>query len=105
MEGCISISNWYVLPSLLSYALRLCNIGMAALDFFDTVNDQYGIDDGHLTANDDTELVILEVNVQLTSHQMQQPETTINPLATSDNYGIELHITTVDTMQQMLNIT
>ena len=87
-----------------SGALRLRNMGMTALDFLDTVNDQYGIDDGHLTAND-TELMIPEVNVQLTSHQMQRLETTINPLATSDNYGIELYITTVDTVQQMLNIT
>ena len=49
--------------------------------------------------------MIPKVNVQLTSHQMQRLETTINPLATSDNYGIELYITTVDTVQQMLNIT
>ena len=56
-------------------------MGMAALDFLDTVNDQYGIDDGHLTANDDTELMTPEVNIQLTSHQMQRLETAINPLA------------------------
>lgn len=89
-----------------SGALRLRNMGMVSLDFFDTVNDQYGIDDGHLTANEDnTEVVIPEVNIQLTSNQMQQIESTINPLADSQNYGIELYITTVDTLQRMLNST
>ena len=72
-------------------------MGMISLDFFDTVNDQYGIDEGHLTTNED------EVNVHLTSDQMQQIETTINPLASSDNYGIDLYIRTVDTVQRMLN--
>ena len=88
----------------ISGALRLCNMGMISLDFFDTVNDQYGIDEGHLTTNeDDVELLIPEVNVHLTSNQMQQIETTINPLASSDNYGIDLYIRTVDTIQRMLN--
>lgn len=85
-----------------SGALRLRNMGMVSLDFFDTVNDRYGVDEGHFTNEDDVELVIPEVNVQLTSHQMQQIETTIDLLASSDNYGIELYTTTVDTVQQML---
>ena len=81
-------------------------MGMVSLDFFDIVNDEYGIDDGHLTTNEeDGELVIPEVNIQLTSHQVQEIEATINPLADSQNYGIELYITTVDTVQQMLNST
>ena len=49
--------------------------------------------------------MIPEVNIQLTSHQIQQVEATINPLVDSQNYGIELYITTVDTVQQMLNST
>lgn len=49
----------------ISGALRLCNMGMISLDFLTL----YGIDEVHLTTNEDdvVELLIPEVNVQLTS--------------------------------------
>ena len=75
----------------ISGVLALCNAGMlAALDFLEDINDRYGIDSGHLTVDheEDKNIVILPINIQLTQQQIASLQQTINPLATSENYGI-----------------
>ena len=80
-----------------SGVLALRNAGMIALDFLDSVDDHYGIDSGHLTVdNDDEILTVPPINIQLNQQQITSLQHTINPLATSENYGIEIY-------QQALN--
>jgi len=75
-----------------SGTLALRNAGMVALDFMDNVNEYYGIDDGQLTADYDEDPVVPPINTtQLTQQQISTLQQTINPLAASDNYGIEIY--------------
>ena len=79
-------------------ALQLRNSRMVALDFFDSINsDYYGVDEERLAGNDDDDtVVVLENKFGLTNEQFQQLRQHINPLADSDNYGIELHEQTIE---------
>ena len=78
--------------------LALHNAGMIALDFLEDVNDRYGIDSGHLTVDhdEDENVTVPPINIQLTQQQITSLQQTINPLATSENYGIKIY-------QQALN--
>ena len=66
---------------------------MIALDFLDDTNDRNGIDSGHLTVDHDggENIVVPPINIQLTQQQIFSLRQTINPLATSENYGIEIY--------------
>ena len=75
-----------------SGVLALHNAGMIALDFLDSVDNHYGIDSGHLKVdNDDEILTVSPINIQLNQQQITSLQHTINPLATSENYGIEIY--------------
>ena len=82
-----------------SCVLALCNAGMVALDFLSNVNDNNGVDEGQLTANpnEDEDLTVPPIDTaQLTQSQLTTLQQTVDPLAASDNYGIEIY-------QQALN--
>ena len=87
-------------------ALRLRHMGLVALDFFDVISDNYGIDTSDaLIVNDDDDNDRIETpdtTIQLTDDQLADLRSTINPLSDSDNYGIELYVQAVDMIQQML---
>ena len=74
-------------------ALQLRNSRMVAFDFFDSINsDYYGVDEEGLAGNDDDNTVVVPENkFGLTDEQFQQLRQHVNPLADSDNYGIELY--------------
>ena len=82
----------------ISGILALRNAGIIALDFLEDINDHYGIDSEYLTVDhdEDENIVIPPINIQLTQQQIAFLQQTINPLATSENYGIEIY-------QQALN--
>ena len=84
-------------------ALQLRNSRMVALDFFDNVNsDYYGVDEEGLAGDDDDDTVVVPENeFGLTNEQFQQLRQHVNPLADSDNYGIELY---EQTIQFILNL-
>ena len=78
-------------------ALQLRNSRMVALDFFDNVNsDYYGVDEEGLAANEDDAVVVPENGFNLTDEQFQQLQQSVNPLADSDNHGIELYEETIE---------
>ena len=85
-------------------ALRLRRMGLVALDFFDVVNVDYGIDTNDPLINNDGEdqIETPESTLQLTNKQLTHLQASINPLSDSDNYGIELYVQTLDIVQQML---
>ena len=63
----------------------------------DSVDDHYGIDSGYLTVDNDDEILTFPlINIQLNQQQITSLQDTINPLATCENYGIEIY-------QQALN--
>ena len=79
-------------------------MGLVALDFFDVVNVDYGINTNDPLINNDGEdqIETPESTIQLTNEQLTHLQATINPLSDSDNYGIELYVQTLDIVQQML---
>ena len=70
--------------------------GLAALDFFDSVNDDYGVEEeGLALESEDNELEVPGVNVQLIEQQLADLHERVNPLSENDDFGIELYERTV----------
>ena len=81
-------------------ALQLRHSGMAALDFFDSVTDDYGIEeDGIAPDSDDQEVTIPRISIELTDMQLLQLQQTVNPLQEMDDYGISLYTQTVQLLR------
>ena len=76
-----------------SGVLRLHHAEMVSLNFLEDVDDRYGIDHGHFQVDHDEseDVVVPPINIQLTEHQVNTLQQTVNPLADSENYGIELY--------------
>ena len=75
-----------------SGALRLRESGLSALDFFDRVMDNYGIEEDGVTPYDDDEGVeVPRCQLDLSEDQLEELKETVDPLSDSDNFGIELY--------------
>ena len=81
---------------------------MTALDFFDNVDsDQYGFEEEGLVGNDELEdnaVVVPENPFGLTDQQLLQLQEVVNPMASSQNYGIDLYEVTVEFIYNLYNI-
>ena len=72
--------------------LLLQHSQLTALDFFDSVDDTYGIDeDGPESSNTDGTVVVPQVNFQISQTDLRQLVVTVDPLAESPNHGIDLY--------------
>ena len=72
--------------------LRLRSSGLTALDFFDNVSENYGVEEDGLT--DETlsnSVSIPECSFHLDAEHQQQLQSQVNPLEDSENHGIELY--------------
>ncbi len=81
-------------------SLLLQRSGSVALDFFDDISeDEYGLDEEGLGGGSELEVSgeveVSESTLQLTPEHMVQLQQAVNPLAESENYGIELYENTV----------
>lgn len=78
--------------------------GLAALDFFDNVDEsEYGFEDeGLVTDEDDAAVVIPECRFALDQYHVATLVQTVNPLTISDNYGIELYQQTLAFIPQFM---
>ena len=75
-----------------SGALRLQRSGLAAVDFFDHVSEEYGMEEEGLPVDDDTEGVeVPPTNIALSDLQMAELQATIDPLHDDGNFGIGLY--------------
>ena len=82
-------------------ALLLQHSGLAALDFFNDVDDSYGIDiDGPLCRQEGN-IVVPEVAVTLSSENFIRLRQAVDPLATSDEFGIDLFEQVLQFMSSM----
>ena len=72
-------------------ALRLQLSGLTALDFFENVDDYYGIEEEGLAVDEESgEVTVPECRFGLTDEHLQQLQE-VNPLAETQNYAIELY--------------
>ena len=65
--------------------------GLAALDFFEEVDENYGIEEAGLPNNDCSETVnVSPVKFQLSEVYFRHLTATVKPLANNDNFGIDI---------------
>lgn len=83
-----------------SGTLRLRHSGMTAVDFFETVDEAYGVEDG-LAAEDD--IILPQLSFHFADEHLQQLRDSINPTANSNNYGIELYQQTLAFINTKIN--
>ena len=75
-----------------SGALRLREGGLSALDFFDRVEDDYGVQEDGITPYEDEEGVeVPPCRLNLSVNQLQELKETIDPLSDSDDFGIDIY--------------
>ena len=85
-------------------ALRLRQSGLTALDFFDRVSDNYGVEDDGLPGDDSSDgVAIPEVTFALPNEHLQLLQQNVNPLDNSDNHGIELYERTLDSIYNIVS--
>jgi hypothetical protein len=79
-------------------ALQLQNAGLAALDFFDSVSNDYGIDRDSYSVTEDSSVEGVPVPrnpTPVTDRELEQLQDMVNPLGNSDNYGIDIYLQVV----------
>ena len=82
-------------------SLQLRNSGMAALDFFDSVSETYGVENdlGVSTEDDEQGVEIPSTEIDISSKHVSELESQVNPLSESDDFGADLFIQTLHLMQ------
>ena len=90
-----------------SGSLRLCNSGLAAVDFFENTEPDYGIDyeasEAYVNVDSSPEVIIPPTRIQLPSEHQELLYIRVNPLAASTNYGIELYEEAVQMLHEFHN--
>lgn len=74
-------------------ALLLQHSNLTALDFFDTVDVTYGVDDdeGLVPDEENTAVVVPEIMYHISEDHLHRLQQCVDPLAPSDNYGIDVY--------------
>ena len=72
-------------------ALLLQHSGLAALDFFENVEEECGIDMEGPIPSQGRSIVVPEVPIRLSSENFALLQQAVNPLAPSDEFGIDLY--------------
>ena len=76
--------------------LRLRNSGLIALDFFDDVNEDYGLDEDGLTSESGGGVEVPDIRFTVTVQHMSMLLDQVDPLAASDSFGIDLYRQTLE---------
>ena len=78
--------------------------GLQVLNCFEHVDEMYGIDEEVSMADDDDYTVhIPPIGIQLSNGNMALLRERVNPLAESDNFGMELYVQTLDFLRSSIN--
>ena len=86
-----------------SGALQLRESGLSALDFFDRVTDNYGVEEDGVTPYDDDEGVeVPPCRLNLSEDQLEELKETVDPLSDSDNFGIDLYERALTFLQSII---
>ena len=86
-------------------ALQLQHTGLAALDFFEQVAVDYGVDDTNPILSDShvaNQVSVPRIGIHLEPEQVEQLRSEVNPLDDSDNYGIDIYSKAVNIINRFL---
>ena len=88
-----------------SGAPRLYHSGIAALDFFNDVDDSYGIDEEEEISmpEEPGSVVIPESTIRLAPEHLELRQQRINPLAVCDDHAVGMYESTVQLLESFLN--
>lgn len=81
--------------------LQLRSSGLDALDFLDSVPEDYGVDPDDTYPTIESEITVPESRLHLPDAAVQALQS-INPLSDSNNYAIELYLEGVELLQQFI---
>ena len=86
-------------------ALESQRRGLTALDFFDQVSEHYGVDEEIVVApeDDDYTVHIPPIGISLSDGNMASLRTRVNPLASSDDFGIDLYLQTLNFLRTVIS--
>ena len=80
-------------------ALRLRYSGLPALDFFQTVPEDYGFEEEGIAPDDESETQVPPIAIESTEEQLAELQSTVNPLENSDDYGVSLYLRTLQLLR------
>ena len=81
-------------------ALTLRNSGQVAVDFFDHVTDDYGVEDEGIAPSDTHGVEIPHTQPHITDEVRIQLQQNVTPLSESENFGIDLYEQALHIIQQ-----
>ena len=85
-----------------SGALRLRQSGLVALDFFEGVDERYGVaEEGLATDVDATSVEVPENTFHLDDEHFEELRQRVDPLSESNSYGIDLYLQTLDLFREL----
>ena len=71
--------------------LRLQRSGMAAVDFFDNISDNFGADEQGLATDDSEGVTVPAIDINISEENLRLLQRQINPLHDDGNYGINIY--------------
>lgn len=74
-----------------SGSLRMHLSGTMALDFFDEVSDDYGVEQDGIAPDNEDGVSVPLIHIELSEEQKALLKETIDPLEACDDYGISLY--------------
>ena len=88
-------------------SLQLRNAGLTALDFFDQVTDNYGIDSDlgvSIASDEDDEGVeVPQTELEISDDQIAELQSLVNPLEESLEFGVDLYLRVLQPLLSFVN--
>ena len=81
-------------------ALRLRNSGLVAVDFFDHVSDDYGVDEESINTSDREGVEIPRSRAGVTARQISELQQNIYPTSNSECHGIDFYEQALDILRR-----
>ncbi len=81
--------------------LRYSRSGLTAMDFFDSIDWDYGIEEEGLMGSDG-QVQVPELHIHLSEAEQTQLQSMVNPRQDSENYGIELYEQTLEFLRHIV---
>ena len=80
--------------------LRLQLSNLVALDFFDHIGGEYGVSYNDPTpAEEPNSITVPEGRFSIPTHELSRLQEQVNPLSESENYGIDLYLSTIECLR------
>ena len=88
-------------------SLQLRNAGLTALDFFDQVTDNYGIDSDFgvsiASDEDDEGVEVPQTELEISDDQIAELQSLVNPLEESLEFGVDLYLRVLQLLLSFVN--